>query len=101
MRNLNNKLNLKTGTNVLVIVTTGVKENITVAIPTRQTLANAKVVEVNQDGSFTAHWKGNFNLRGDFRTELMSFNNELVLDTNDRERRNKFRKQNGLIANAL
>ncbi len=94
MKNLNNKLNLKTGKALLIVE---LKEGITVAIPSTPKLMNAKILEVFDDGSFTAHWKDNYNLDGDFRTELMKFDNDLVFDNGDKARRNEIRRNNGLI----
>lgn len=94
MKNENNKLNLKQGSWVMVVQ---LKEGITVAIPTVKVLANVRIVDVDEDGSFTAHWDDNYNLNGDFRTELMRFDNDLVLDSGDMKKRNDIRKANGLM----
>ena len=87
-------LGLKRGSNLLMVE---LKEGITVAIPTVKALANIKVLDVQEDGVFTAHWTSNFNTDGDFRTELMVFTSDLVLDTEDLAKRNAVRVENGLM----
>jgi hypothetical protein len=72
------------------------EEGITVALPTRVGY-NIRVLSVASDGSFSAHHKNNYNLNGDFRTELMMFSNDLVLDTEDKKKRNEQRLANGLL----
>ncbi len=94
MKNLNNILKLKRGQRVLIV---RLKEDITVAIPTVSKLSNARLLDVFEDGSFTAHWTDNYNLDGDFRTELMSFSSDLVFSTKDLTRRNKIREMNDLV----
>ena len=94
MRNLNNVLKLKSCSSLLVVK---LSEGITVAIPVVRKLSNANVLDVNEDGSFTAHWKNNWNTNGDFRSELMKFDNDLVFDDGDKKKRNKLRKKNGLV----
>ena len=93
MKNENNRLKLATKKNLLIIE---LKEGITVAIPTTSKLSNAKVLEVFEDGSFSAHWSMNWNESGDFATELMSFDNDLALNKKDFKARNKRRTDNGL-----
>ena len=93
-KNADNKLKLSTGKHLLMLE---LKEGITVAIPTIKALTNIRVLEVEDNGSFTAHWTSNFNLSGDFRTEVMQFDADLVLDTGDKVARNKIRKVNDLI----
>ena len=56
-----------------------------------------RVLEVFPDGSFTAHWMSNWNLNGDFATELMKFNPDGTLDTKDKDERNQYRIANGLM----
>jgi hypothetical protein len=84
--------NLKPKTTWRVIDTTDWNEITTVFIPTTKKFANAKVLEVFED-CFTVHRIWNYNEYGDFRTELMIFNDAFTLNTNDLEYRNKIRKQ--------
>lgn len=72
-------------------------KNLTVFIPTIKKLANARVLDVNSDGSLSIHWERNWNTSGDFRTELMQFNNNLIMDNLDLEERNKIRRKAGLV----
>jgi len=92
--NENNKLNLKKRTNVRILK---LEEGIIVAVPTLKAISDARILDVNEDGSFTAHWNENWNESGDFRTELMRFDNNLIFDNGDKEKRNKIRKNNNLI----
>lgn len=94
MKNENNKLNLKRKTNIIVVE---LQEGITVGIPTRQSIANAKILDVFEDGSFTAHYTSNWNEEGDFSTELLRFDEDLVFDNGDKKKRNKIREDNGLL----
>lgn len=91
-----NNLKIKVGALGRIVVTISGGKEITVFIPTTKTFANAKVLTVD-DNSFTAHWLTNWNLNGDFSSELMSFDEQAVLDTGDLADRNTFRKENGLI----
>lgn len=93
-RNLDNKLNFTNGTRLLILK---LEDGRDYAIPTKKELSNARILEVNNDGSFTAHWSSNWNLNGDFSSELMSFDNNLVMDEGDLEARNEFRIKNGLM----
>ena len=92
--NENNILNLRSGSfgRVCNLVNVG-----QVFIPTVRRIANAKVLNVFEDGSISVHWDSNWNLSGDFESELMQFNKNLVLDIEDKQNRNKFRKENGLV----
>lgn len=92
-KNANNCLKLKTRSKLLIL---DLKEGITVALPHSE-IWNAMVLNVKKDGSFSAHWKDNWNRSGDFASELMKFDNDLVLDKNDKKERNKFRRERGLI----
>ena len=92
--NKENILNLKFRSSLRIV---RIKEGITIAIPTLKKISDAMVLEINEDGSFTAHYNSNFNTSGDFRTELMVFTNELILDDENLKERNKIRKSNGLI----
>lgn len=98
MFNSNNRLNLKTGSKLLWIELSS-KEQI--AIPSKLATKThpwtIKVVNVYPDGAFTAHWYSNWNLEGDFRSELMLFNNNLELDKMDLKKRNAFRRKHNLI----
>ena len=98
MRNLNNKLKLKRGKRLMFLTLT---EGISVAIPTPLAKKDGRnvvmVLDVAPDGSFSAHWEGNFNTFGDFRSELMVFNNDLVLDKQNEKARKDFREKAGLI----
>lgn len=98
--NNNNSLKLKVGAWGRVMELSQVVDgkNLTVFLPTVKAVANARVVEVNEDGSVAVHWDGNFNLSGDFRTELMQFDNNLTMDNLDFEERNELRVANGLVA---
>ena len=93
--NENNVLNLKCGTWIRIVRTW--QKDLVVAIPTVKSIGNARVLSVNEGGSFTAHWEGNFNKDGDFNSELMSFDNNLVEDNKDVEERNRIRRENGLV----
>lgn len=93
-KNANNKLKLSTGKHLLMLE---LKEGITVAIPTTKALSNIRVLDIEDDGTFTAHWTSNFNLSGDFRTEVMRFDADLVLDEGDKTKRNNERKAHGLM----
>lgn len=75
----------------------GKHEVMTVFLPTNNVFANAKVLEVMDNGFFTVHWKDNWNTSGDFRTELMRFDNKAIMDKSDLKERNKIRIANGLI----
>ena len=68
----------------------------TIFIPTRKPFANAKVLEVGENG-FTVHRLSNYNEFGDFRTELMLFDNRAIMSTTDKEQRNAVREANWLI----
>lgn len=92
--NKNNELRLKVGNWGRVI---HLNEGIHIFLPVMRKLANARVVEVGEDGSLKVHWDSNYNLNGDFRSELMKFNSNLILDEKDKESRNKFRRQHGLV----
>lgn len=92
--NNENQLKLKQRSSLRIVE---LAEGKTVAIPTKRKVANALVLDVFPDGAFTAHWDVNFNLDGDFRTELMRFDSNLVLDEMDLEKRNKIRVDNGLM----
>ena len=92
--NNENKLKLKQRSSLLIVE---LKEGKTIAIPVRSSLRNARVLDVFPDGAFTAHWKENFNTFGDFRSELMTFDSNLVLDEMDLKKRNKLRVANGLM----
>lgn len=98
--NKNNSLGLKVGSygRVLTLKEVDTKgKNLVVFLPVVKELANARVLEVNESGSIKVHWKMNYNLSGDFRTELMQFSNNLILDNKDFKERNKIRKANGLV----
>jgi len=92
MNNKNN-LNIKRGKYLKVLK----EDNINIAKLSLKEEANARVLEIFKDGSFTAHLISNYNLRGDFRTELMYFNNKLILDEEDKKTRNEIRASFGLI----
>lgn len=92
--NENNKLKLVCGSLVRVV---DLQEGITVAIPTRRGVANAKVLDVNEDGGIAVHWIDNWNMSGDFSTELMRFDSNLVLDTGDLQNRNAVRNAIGIM----
>ena len=94
MKNSNNILKLKRGQKLVMV---NLDEGIKVAIPTLSKLSNIRILDVNEDGSFTAHWNSNYNLSGDFRTELMLFDADLILDEGDLAIRNSIRKANNLI----
>lgn len=91
--NKDNNLKLKAGGWGLVVV---LEEGITVFIPVRKKIANARILQVHESGSISVHWDCNYNLFGDFSTELMFFNSELVLDEGEKKARNKRRARNGL-----
>lgn len=97
--NENNVLNLKQGSwgRVLVLAQGKGSKNITVFMPCQKRLANARVLEAFDDGAITAHWESNFNTNGDFRTELMRFDNNLVLDALHLAERNRIRRDAGLV----
>lgn len=77
------------------------------AVPTLKEFANARLLRnVDDRYAIVLAWKSNYNTRGDFRTEEMIFikiNDEsenssvFELDLSDVVRRNKLRKQNGLL----
>lgn len=67
-------------------------------VPTKKSFANARIVNILDDGSFTAHWIDNYNTSGHFSTELMLFDNDFCIKTKDEERRNKHRINNNLIS---
>ena len=96
--NNNNQLNLKEGTwgRVIKLAEKQGKEHMIIFMPCIKKISNARVVEANEDGSISVHWSDNWNLEGDFRTELMQFNENLVLDNLDFEERNELRSKNGL-----
>jgi len=58
--------------------------------------ANARILELLQDGSFTAHWLDNYNEDGDFVTELMRFNSDMTLNTDDLSVRQEIRAALGI-----
>ena len=96
--NNNNQLNIKIGSYGLVMPL----DNTRVFIPTSAKVAKAngfgaRVLSVKADGSISVHWRENYNTEGDFRTELMQFNSDLILDTEDEAARNKRRVANGLL----
>lgn len=92
--NKDNALKLKMKTPLRIV---RLEEGKTVAIPTKRRLANAFVLDIFPDGAFTAHWDGNFNIFGDFSSELMRFTDNLELDELDLGKRNAFRIKNGLM----
>jgi hypothetical protein len=72
-------------------------------IPTTKKHANARVIE-HSDNGLMIHWLSNYNLDGDFRTELMMFDNEIdlisdvyLLDQEHEATRKKERTASGLI----
>ncbi len=96
--NKDNCLKLKNGGYGLVLKS-GIN---TVFIPTIKALAKkaaegARILQVMEDGVITAHWYDNYNTSGDFHTELMRFDNNLLLDIMDKEKRNAIRAKNGLM----
>lgn len=72
------------------------KDGETVFVPTLKAIANARVLTAFEHGSVTVHYAENYNLEGDFRTELMFFNANLVLDVSDLGRRNIVRVSQGM-----
>ena len=72
------------------------QEEITVFIPTTKVFANARVLEVLEDG-FTVHWLSNYNEDWDFSSELMKFDTMATLDESEKERRNAHREAYWLI----
>lgn len=84
---------LKQGSGIKIEILKGV----TIAIPTTKKLADALILDIFPDGSFSAHWIDNFNLRGDFSLELMIFTNDFILDEKNLKARNKFRVSHGLL----
>lgn len=92
--NQDNKLGLRQGNYLFVVDIASVG---TVAVPTIKEVANARVLEASPDGSIKVHWMSNYNLCGDFRSEVMAFDNNLVLDTEDQEKRNAWRVERGLM----
>jgi hypothetical protein len=91
--NDNNSLLLKRGTYVRIM---DLKDGKTVMLPCVERIANGRVLNARQDGSSDVHWKLNYNTDGDFRSELMSFNSDLVMDVADEDARNEFRVSAGL-----
>ena len=92
--NNNNNLNLKRGPNGRVLNLVDVGE---VFMPCAAKLADAKVLDVNDDGSISVHFQSNFNLDRDFRSELMRFDSNLQLDKLDFDQRNQARVDAGLM----
>lgn len=92
--NEDNRLNLKIGSHGRVMNLVDVGK---VFLPCSSKISNARVVEVEEDGSVNVHWKDNFNLDGDFRSELMSFDSNLVFNEEDLVDRNRVRRENGLV----
>lgn len=92
--NNNNQLGLKRGSWGRVMKLEG---GMTVFLPCVKLIANARVLNARNDGSADVHFKGNFNTFGDFRSELMSFDSNLVLDTGDLKERNARRRAAGLV----
>lgn len=74
------------------------KSGQTVFLPTEERIANARILSVRSNGSARIHWKGNYNLSGDFSSELMVFDNNLVMNVADEDARNEYRISNGLVA---
>lgn len=92
-KNNNNKLGLKERSYLKYLT---LEEGITIAIPTLKGLADLMILDIYDDGAFTAHWIENYNTDGDFRSELMRFDNDLILDKMDLKKRNQIRIKNGL-----
>lgn len=92
--NKDNCLKLKIGSYGRVLDLKGGER---VFFPCQIKLSNARVIDVFTDGYITAHWVSNYNLNGDFRTELMRFDDNLVYDKKDFVARNKMRIANGLL----
>jgi len=100
MNNNNNKLELKEGGFGRVLT---LKEkdsngsNLVVFLPVSSKVANARILEVHESGAISVHWKENFNDEGDFQSEVMLFDENLVLDNSDLDKRNEFRVRKGLM----
>ena len=97
--NENNQLKLKKKSPLLIL---NLESGATVAVPVSNKFAKmsdsgARVLEIMEDGAFTAHWFDNYNDSGDFWTELMRFDNNLVMDKMDLKKRNQIRKKAGLM----
>lgn len=92
--NENNKLKLREGSYGRVLKLAKGK---TIFFPCKKVLGNARILDLNEDGSISVHWEDNYNTSGDFRTELMQFDSYLVMDDKDFEARNAFRVANNLI----
>ena len=94
------KINLYAGRYILIIE---LSSGETVAIPTSKAVAltlpqwAGRVLSVDADGSFAAHWLSNYNTNGDFKTELLTFNSNLSM-VDDLAERNAIRLANGLMA---
>lgn len=102
--NNNNLLNLREGSwgVVLELAMKKGNKNMRVFVPTTKAFCDgngmsARVLDVNEDGSISVHWASNFNTSGDFRSELMQFSVDLIMDNLDFDARNKVRVANGLV----
>lgn len=74
-----------------------------IAVPTIKKYATAKLLKFDAEKIYL-HWTDNYNLAGDFRTELMKFEATLslgstifVLDAGDKAERNALRRKHNLI----
>lgn len=70
-------------------------EGLAIFVPTFKPFADLRVLDVYSEGSFTAHWRTNWNENGDFLSELRTFSPDMVeIDTT--EQRNAVRRMAGL-----